>query len=148
MSTFSPHESLGFLVKRAQQTLRVALDAALSEAGLTTAQYAALATVEAEPGITNAALARRTFVTPQTMHGVVGGLEAAGQVEREPGAGRSVGIRLTNAGRSAVGAGHAAAAAVEERMTSGLDRAGVRAARSALAACCEALEGERGSGVA
>ena len=140
MADFSPHTSLGLLIKRAQQSLRVALDAALADAGLTTAQYATIAAVAEEPGLSNADLARRVFVTPQTMHGVVRGLDGAGWVERTRGDGRTVEIRLTDVGRSALAQGHLAAADVERRMTAGLGSAEVEATRAALLECCRALE--------
>lgn len=139
MNDFSPHTSLGLLIKRAQQTLRVTLDGALAGAGLTTAQYATLAAVAEEPGLTNADLARRVFVTPQTVHGVVRGLEAAGWVERARGGDRIVEIRLTEAGRDALDQGNRAAADVEALMTAGLSRADVESTKAALLECCNAL---------
>lgn len=135
-----PHASLGLLVKRTQQALRVALDGALSDAGLTTAQYATLAAVEVEPGLSNAALARRVFVTPQTTHGVVRGLETAGWVAMTPGEGRAVEIVLTEPGRSVLAQGHRAALEVERRMTDGLRPADLDRARAILLGCCDALE--------
>ncbi len=140
MADFLPHASLGLLVKRAQQALRVALDAALAEAGLTTAQYATIAAVAEEPGLSNADLARRVFVTPQTVHGVVQGLEGAGWVERIRGSGRAVEIRLTDSGRDALHQGHRAAAAVERQMTATLSSAEIERAKAALLDCCSALE--------
>jgi len=140
MADFLPYASLGLLVKRAQQAFRVALDASLAGAGLTTAQYATMTAVAEEPGLSNADLARRVFVTPQTVHGVVRGLEGAGWVERVRGEGRTVEIRLTDAGRAALDQGHLAAADVERRMTSGLSPAKVEATRTALLECCRALE--------
>lgn len=140
MTDFFPHTSLGLLVKRAQQALRVALDSALADAGLTTAQYATMAAVATEPGLSNADLARRVFVTPQTVHGIVRGLEEAGWVDRARGDGRTVEIRLTDAGRDTLDQGHCAAADVERRMTAGLRSAEVEATRTALLKCCRALE--------
>ena len=140
MDNFSPHASLGLLIKRAQQALRVALDGALAEAGLTTAQYATMAAVADDSGLSNAALARRVFVTPQTVHGVVRGLEGMGWVERAQGSGRSVEIRLTDAGRKALEKGHEAAADIERRMTTGLGSTDLKVTRAVLLECCKALE--------
>ena len=83
--SFSPTDSLGLLVKRAQQAFRVALDAALASVGLSTAQYATLVAVAGDPGLSNVDLARRVFVTPQTMHGVVAGIEREAWIVRAPG---------------------------------------------------------------
>lgn len=137
---FSPYDSLGLLVKRAQQAFRVALDAALASVGLSTAQYATLAAVAADPGLSNADLARRVFVTPQTMHGVVAGMERESWIVRRPGAGRSVAIRLTETGQTVLAAGNEAAAEVERRMTVGVPRADLEATHAVLLACCVALE--------
>ena len=68
------------MIKRAQQALRNAIDPALSDLELTTAQYAALYNLRRHPGASNAELARLSFVTPQTMVRIVSGLERAGLV--------------------------------------------------------------------
>ena len=75
---------IGYELKRAQHALRLGMDGALREVGLTTPQYAALTVVEGEEGVSGALLARRCFVTPQTMNGVVVNLEKAGLLERRP----------------------------------------------------------------
>lgn len=62
---------VGYYLKRAQHALRLAMDAALQRVDLTTPQYAALCALELEPGLSNAALARCCFVTPQTMNMIV-----------------------------------------------------------------------------
>jgi DNA-binding MarR family transcriptional regulator len=79
-----PYATIGFALKLAQQALRTHLDAALQQIGLTTPQYAVLAFVEVEPGASSAALARRAFVTPQTMQAILVGLERAGFISRTP----------------------------------------------------------------
>jgi DNA-binding MarR family transcriptional regulator len=94
------HRSLGYALKRLQQTLRGRMDAALAEFGLTAPQYAVLALLAAEPRISNAQLARRSFVTAPTMIRIVTGLEAAGLLSRSPvaGGGRAQPALLTDAG--------------------------------------------------
>jgi DNA-binding MarR family transcriptional regulator len=49
--------------KRVQAGLRSGMDRALETKGLTTPQYAALSALERESGLSNAELARRSFVT-------------------------------------------------------------------------------------
>jgi len=94
------------------------MDAALGEAGLTSSQYAALANLEEEPGLSNAELARRSFVTPQTMIRIVTGLAERGFVARvpRPGHGRAIDTRLTAAGTGAATAGHRIVARVETEL--------------------------------
>jgi DNA-binding MarR family transcriptional regulator len=77
-------DRLGYHLKRLQQALRLAMDNALKDVGLTSSQYAALAALEAQAGASSAALARLCFVTPQTMNELVQSLVANGLVERQP----------------------------------------------------------------
>jgi DNA-binding MarR family transcriptional regulator len=75
---------IGYELKKAQHVLRLRMDEALKELGVTTPQYAALSALAEEPGLSNAGLARRSFVTPQTMNQILARLEEAGLVERRP----------------------------------------------------------------
>jgi DNA-binding MarR family transcriptional regulator len=75
---------VGYELKRAQHALRLEMDGALKKVGLTTPQYAALSVMEGEKGLSGASLARRCFVTPQTMNGILVNLEKAGLLERRP----------------------------------------------------------------
>ena len=111
-------ERIGYELKRAQQALRGAMEGTLRALGLTPAGYAALAVLEEAPGVSSAELARRSFVTAQTMGGVLGGLERAGLVERRahPEHGRILETALTAGGRSLVAEAHERVGAIEERM--------------------------------
>ena len=99
-----PYATIGFALKRAQQALRSRLDTGLREIGLTTPQYAVLAFLKAEPGASNAALARRAFVTPQTMQAILVALDRTGFIVRTPHAehGRVQTTELTAKGRGAL----------------------------------------------
>lgn len=106
-SHVDPDESVGFGLKRLQQVLRGAMDAALGEHGLSTPQYLVLALLTEHPGSTNADLARLSFVSAPTMLRMVESLNAAGLIQpvREParGAGRPAprrrGYELSREGR-------------------------------------------------
>ena len=74
--------SIGYELKRVQHALRLAMDGEVRELGLTTPQYAALSILERDEELSGAELARRCFVTPQTMNGVLTTLESAGRIER------------------------------------------------------------------
>jgi DNA-binding MarR family transcriptional regulator len=131
----------GYLLKRAQATLHAALAAALREHGATVAHYAVLTALDEEPGLSNAELARRAFVTPQTMNQVLRELEQRHWVIRHPHPrhGRILQADLTSDGRSTLRACHRAAGAVEERMLAGLSPAHRQQLSAALRACIEAL---------
>ncbi|WP_138431118.1 MarR family winged helix-turn-helix transcriptional regulator [Fodinibius saliphilus] len=69
-------QQLGYVIKRVQQLLRTRMDEKLDVVGVTTPQYAALSILEEDQGLSNAELARRCFLTPQTMHKIIVGLES------------------------------------------------------------------------
>jgi DNA-binding MarR family transcriptional regulator len=111
------YRSLGYALKRAQQALRGHLDTGLRNIGLTTPQYSVLAGLERSEGLSNAELARRAFVTPQTMQAIIVTLERDGLVKRmaHPAHGRVLTTELTREGRSALRAAHEIVATAETR---------------------------------
>ena len=113
-----PYATIGFALKQAQQALRTRLDSSLREIGLTTPQYAVLAFLKEEAGASNAALARRSFVTPQTMQAILVTLERAGLIARtaHPEHGRVQMTKLTEAGSKALSAASEIVADVEARL--------------------------------
>ena len=130
-----------YLLKRAQAALHAALAQALREHGATIAQYAVLTALDEEPGLSNADLARRAFVTPQTMNQVLRELEERQWVTRHPhpGHGRILQAALTDSGHQTLQACHHAATAVEEHMLAGMSHARREQLATALRACIEAL---------
>ena len=112
-----PYATMGFALKQAQHALRTRLDTGLREIGLTTPQYAVLASLDVEAGASNAALARRAFVTPQTMQAILVALERSGLVARipHPEHGRVQTTELTAMGRGALEAASGIVAEVEAR---------------------------------
>ncbi len=137
----STTDSPGYLLKRAQAALHAALAGALRDHGATLAQYAVLAALDEEPGLSNAELARRAFVTPQTMNQILRELEHKGWVTRHPhpGHGRILQADVTQEGRAALRACHQAADAIEEQMLAGLSPADCQQLTAALCSCIEAL---------
>jgi DNA-binding MarR family transcriptional regulator len=113
-----PYATIGFALKQAQQALRTHLDAGLREIGLTTPQYAVLAFLSVEAGASNAELARRAFVTPQTMQAILVALERSGFIARTPHPehGRVQTTELTAIGRRALEAASGIVADAEARV--------------------------------
>jgi len=132
---------VGYQMKRDQHALRLEMDGELRSLGLTTPQYAAMSALEGEPGMSGAALARRSFVTPQTMNGIVANLEAAGVVERSPHPehGRVLQAHLTKRGEELVSRAHALVEAVEERMLAELGENERLKLAEALRSCADTL---------
>jgi len=121
MSTLKDTNSMGmgYKLKEAQHILRINMDDALRPLALTTPQYAVLSQLELRPGISNASLARASFITPQTMHGIVSNLEKNNLVkrERDPEHGRILRAELTQQGLKVVKQAHELISEVEESMT-------------------------------
>ena len=136
-----PHgERIGYLVKQVQQQVRQACDAALREHGLTMAQYAVLTALAESPGIAAVELARRTFVTRQSLQDVLAGLKAAGLVEvATAGTGRRRDVTLTPRAATLLADADAAVRAVEDRMLAGIGAADVATTLAVLRRCGENL---------
>jgi DNA-binding MarR family transcriptional regulator len=131
----------GWLLKRAQDALNAAMTTALRRHGASLPEYAVLTALAEEPGLSNADLARRAFVTPQTMNQVLRELEHRGWVSRHPHPehGRILQAELTGPGRQALGPCHQAVGAVEEQMLAGLSSAERRQLAAALRSCIAGL---------
>ncbi|WP_454196239.1 MarR family winged helix-turn-helix transcriptional regulator [Nocardia sp. Marseille-Q1738] len=84
MTPMPASERIGSYVKRAEQSLNAAKNAALKPVGITVAQYAALLFLAENPGISAAALARLCGVTPPTMNTVLSNLQDRGLIARTP----------------------------------------------------------------
>jgi DNA-binding MarR family transcriptional regulator len=132
---------VGYELKRAQQALRGRMDEALRPLGLSTPQYAALTALEAQPGLSNAELARAGFVTPQTMNAIVAGLAGGGLVERRPhpSHGRVLTTELTPRGAKLLAEAHPRVAEIEQRMTAPLSPEQRHQLLAGLRACADAL---------
>src|ERR1700678_3261487 len=108
---------VGYLMKRAQMILHNAMADALRSHHLTVTQFAVLTGLDEEPGLSNADLARRAFVTPQSMHAVLQELERLQLIVRSPHPQhqRVLQVALTGAGRRTLTSAAAAVEAIEER---------------------------------
>ena len=90
--------------------------------GLTATQYTALSVLRAGKGLSNAQLARRSYVTPQSMIEMLGTLEAKGLIERSPSPdhGRILRTELTAKGRRLLSRCDEELDRIENEMTSEL----------------------------
>ena len=117
-----PEEMSGYLIKRAQAAIHVSLEEAVSAHGLGIAQFVALSFLAQTPGLANADLARRAFVTPQSMNEVLKQLESTGLVERRPNPAnaRILNAYLTRTGTRKWSAVTSQVKELEARLLSGL----------------------------
>lgn len=131
-----------YVIGRLERVLRRRLTAAVEPTGLTLPAYTALSVLRAQDGLSNAQLARRSLVTPQSMSEVLALLVDLGYVRRraEPGHGRVMRTELTAAGRRALARCDRAVDAVERDLLSGLDDDESAGLRDALVRCSRALE--------
>ncbi|MFI9842753.1 MarR family winged helix-turn-helix transcriptional regulator [Nonomuraea sp. NPDC051941] len=134
-------ERLGLDIKRAEQTLITAKQAAVRPAGLTVPQYATLFALADNPGISGAALARACLVTPQAMTVVLKNLEERGLIERSPHPWHRnvLETRLSEAGRAALKAADERAVVIERAIAGEFSAEEREQLRSLLARCAEAI---------
>jgi DNA-binding MarR family transcriptional regulator len=90
-----------YLVKRLETEAGLALDEALRDHDITSGQYLILSLVSREGGRSSAQLARRAYITPQSMNEVIAALEHKGYVRRteNPDNRRMLQVSLTREGR-------------------------------------------------
>jgi DNA-binding MarR family transcriptional regulator len=133
---------LSYVIGRLDRVLRRRLTAAIEPTGLTLPSYTALSVLRAQDGLSNAHLARRSLVTPQSMSEVLTLLVDQGYVRRraEPGHGRVIRTELTKAGSRALERCDRAVDDVEREMLGNLDAAEVTHLRDVLIRCGRALE--------
>ena len=115
-------QRLTYLVKRLEMAERARMEEVLRPLGVTLHQYTAMSILERREGLSSAQLARRHVVSPQAMHQLIASMERDRLIERRPDAAnrRILRVWLTEHGKDALRACHAAVDAVEERMLSAL----------------------------
>jgi DNA-binding MarR family transcriptional regulator len=115
-------DAVGYVLKQAAVALRNAMDEVLRPLHLTVPQYSCLEVLGQRPGLSNAELARSTFVTRQSMNVVLQNLEGRSLVTRPATAphGRELPTVLTRAGRAQLLAASASVRGVEKKMCAGM----------------------------
>jgi DNA-binding MarR family transcriptional regulator len=138
---------VSYVIGRLERVLRRRLSAAVEPAGLTLPGYTALSVLRAQDGLSNAELARRSLVTPQSMSEVLALLVDQGYVRRraDPAHGRVIRSELTPAGQRALERCDRAVDEVERTMLDDLDGDEVASLREVLLRCGRALDGDVGA---
>lgn len=113
---------LPYLLSQAQAAMRLALDRALADLGVTPPQFSILTMIDSYPGLSGADLARLTMLTPQTINLIVRNLERDGLIGKSPDAvhGRILRLQTTAAGHELRIKCRERVARVEKRVTAGL----------------------------
>ncbi|RNL86937.1 MarR family winged helix-turn-helix transcriptional regulator [Halostreptopolyspora alba] len=129
--------SLGYVLKQVHAALRTAMDEALRPLDLTVPQYACLELLGQHPGLSNSELARRAFVTRQSMNLVLRRLQERGLLTRpdESPHGRALPTQLTQDGLTTLRKASIAVRTAEKQLFSPLSQEQQRRIREDLATC-------------
>lgn len=133
---------ISYLIGRLHRVLRAALDEGISKHGLTVAQYAALSILGDRPGLSNAQLARRSFMSAQSANQVLQVLEELKLVRRkgDPDHGRISRTELTARGKSVLAACERVVDETERVMLKQLQRAEQKQLIDDLRSCLRTLD--------
>ncbi|MFI0372496.1 MarR family winged helix-turn-helix transcriptional regulator [Actinomadura sp. 1N219] len=148
MTSMPTSERIGSSLKRAEQALNGAKQAALRPSGLTVPQYAALLLLDENPGMSAAALARACAVTPPTMNTVLKNLQERGLIERTPHEWHRniLETRLTADGEAVLADADVRAVRVERGLAAEFTDEERAALVELLGRCVDFLEGARTTG--
>lgn len=110
--------SVGYVLKQVHASLRTAMDETLRPLDLTVPQYACLELLGQDPGVTSSELARRAFVTRQSMNLVLRRLQERGLLTRPDEAphGRALPSKLTDDGQAILRRASTAVRTVERQL--------------------------------
>jgi DNA-binding MarR family transcriptional regulator len=113
---------ISYLVGHLDRLVRRRLGEAISPLGLTIQQYTALAVLGTRGHLSNAQLAERSLVTPQSANEMVKVMVKRGWIARsaDPNHGRIIHLYLTDKGQKVLKKAHAAAGKFEAEMLEGL----------------------------
>ena len=123
-----------YIVGRVNQGIRREMRTRLSEFGLSVAEYTTLSVLAARAELSNAQLARRALVTPQSMLEILAELERRGLVERQldPRHARILRAKLTRRGRELLKAADPPIQALHDEIFAGMSARQQDAAMTAM----------------
>ncbi|VVD70684.1 regulatory protein MarR [Pandoraea horticolens] len=115
---------LTYVIASLDRLLRRHMSEALAPLGLTLAQFTALSVLDARGKLSNAQLAQRSFITPQSANEVVSIMASRQWITREPDPnhGRIVLLQLTDEGRRVLARCEVAAKEIDARMRADVSR--------------------------
>jgi DNA-binding MarR family transcriptional regulator len=133
---------ISYVIARLERAVRAAITERVRPYGLTTLQYTTLSVLGARgQPLSNAQLARRAYMTPQSMIEVIDALERKGLIRRNPHPNhrRVYPATLTAKGRRVLTACDAAVEEMEEEMLAGLGAEERESLLASLKTCVRAL---------
>jgi DNA-binding MarR family transcriptional regulator len=141
----SDEPRLAYAVGRFHTVLRAEMSRRLAAEGLSVPEFTALSVLSARSGLSNAELARRSFVTPQAMNQVLTSLEEKELIarpapgEQRRGHHRARGAKLTAKGRRWVTRAQTLVDAIEDQAFAALGEAERRALTRVLGTAAQRL---------
>jgi DNA-binding MarR family transcriptional regulator len=131
------------MLGRLELAVRRSLSEGLASVGVTLPQYTALSVLRDRGALSNAQLARRVLITPQSTIKVIAALEKKGLITRvpDPDHGRILRTLLTATGQDVLNACDRVAEHVEGRMLEELSPDQREALRAGLKTCVRNLGG-------
>jgi DNA-binding MarR family transcriptional regulator len=135
-------DRIGHLVSLLERLMRKEISEALIPINLTLQQYAALLILNNNEKISNAKLAKRSFMTPQSANEMVLALEEKALVIRQPDEnhGRIIHIMISKEGKKLLRKADAAVLDIEQRMLKAIGGNDRAILRDQLIACISALK--------
>jgi DNA-binding MarR family transcriptional regulator len=135
--------SLIYVVGRVNQGIRREMGAVLRQWDLSVQDYTALSVLRSRPGLSNAQLARRTLVSPQSMLEILARLEDRDLLVREvdPAHRRVLRAQLTSAGQALLDAADPCVQQIQDRVFAGVTPAQRRSMMAALGTAMRHLSG-------
>jgi DNA-binding MarR family transcriptional regulator len=139
--SFAMEPRISYVVGRLDRVLRRRIGEAVEPHGLTVSQYTALSVIRSRGGLSNAQLARRTLITPQSMNEVLAELSTRRLVRRTPDAahGRAMHTHLTARGSRLLAACDGELDALERDLLAGLSADEQRRLHGLLVGCVRRL---------
>jgi DNA-binding MarR family transcriptional regulator len=136
-----PEPRISYVVARLERAIRHAISKRVKPYGLTTLQYTTLSVLGHRGELSNAQLARRAYMTPQSMSEVIDALEKKGLIERNPHPNhrRVFPAALTPEGRRVLKACNDAVDELEQEMLGDLTPHQQRSLRNGLLSAVRAL---------
>ena len=135
--------TLSYAISRLDRVVHSAVANAVREHGLSVAQYTVLSVLGNRGSLSNAQLARRSYVSPQSMNEVLLTLEGRGFVVRQddPNHGRIRQTALTDKGQQALALCGERVSTVEDEMTSALTASERAELHQLIVKCVRGLHG-------
>lgn len=134
---------LSYVIARLERVLKQRIAQSIEPFGISVTHYTALSILGRRSGLSNAQLARRTYISPQAMNQVLDQLDQAGLIVREPHAthGRILSTRLSEQGIATLEACDQAVDQMEAEMLHNLSDDDRVKMTEFLLSCVRALHG-------